>query len=133
MSLSRRGNSLSRVNRFGSALVALAIAAVVVAYPPPSTGIAPLFGVGNPFLPMVVSMASLLVAIIGGVLLARSLTEGRTERTQRLLVRVVIPLVAVAVVGTYLVTVAGFGLQSSFILGAVLLAIGAGVVDEFVG
>lgn len=120
------------MNRFGGMLVGLALVAVLVAYPPPFTGIAPLLGVGNVLLPLIVSVASLLVAIIGCVYLARGFTEEQSDRTERLLVRILVPVIAVVVMSAYLVTAAGFAPQSSFIIGSVILAIVVGVADEVI-
>ena len=133
MSTAQQGGSLSSVNRLGGILVGLALVTVVVAYPPPATGLDPLLGAGNMFLPLFASVASLLIAIFGGVLLARGFTQAQSERTHRLLVRVVVPVGFVAIISAYLVTVAGFAPQASFIIGAVLLAIVGGVADEVIG
>lgn len=133
MSTVQQGGSFSRVNRLGGILVGLALVTVVVSYPPPATGLDPFLGAGNMFLSLIASVASLLMAIVGGVLLARGFTQAQAERTQRLVVRIVAPVGAVVVISAYLVIVAGFAPQSSFIIGAVLLAIVGGVADEVVG
>lgn len=128
----RQDTPLSRVNRLGAVLIGLALVAIVIAYPPPATGLGPFLGVGTMFLPLIASVASLLVAIVGGVHLARGFATPQTDRAQRLLVRVFVPVGAVAVISAYLVVVAGFGPLSSFIIGAVVLAIVAGAADEFI-
>lgn len=120
-----------KLNRLGVLLVGFAFAAVVLAYPPSATGLEPLLGAGNMFLPLIASVASLLIAVIGGFFLARGLIGAKSNRSQRLLVRILIPVLAAAVIGAYLVVVAGFSPQSSFIIGAEVLAIAAGIADEF--
>ena len=133
MSSVQRDRLLPRVSRLGGGLVAVALVAVVVAYPPPATGVRPLFGVGNVFLPLAVSVLSFLVALVGGVLLARDVTNARTDRVQRLAFAIVTALAPVALVGAYLTAVAGFSLQSPFILGAVILAAVGGAVNGLRG
>ena len=92
----------------GAALVALSVVAVVVAYPPPATGVAPLFGIGTMFLPLGLSTIALLVATAGGILLGRAVAN-QTDIVPAPLIRILVPLTALAVVGGYLLTVAGFG------------------------
>jgi len=133
MSIAQRGGGLSRLNLLGGILIGLALVAVVVAYPPPVTGLDPLLGVGGLVLPLIASVAALLIAIVGGAFLARGFTQRQLGRIHRLLVRVVVPVGAVAVISAYLVIVAGFWILSSFIIGAVILAIVVGVADEFIG
>lgn len=129
MSTVQRDRSLSRVNRLGGILVELALVAVVIAYPLPAIGLDPLLGAGGMFLPLIASMASLLMAIVGGVFLVRAFTQAQPKRTQRLGVRILVPVSVVAVINAYLVIVARFAPQSLFIIGAVLLAIVGGVAD----
>lgn len=93
----------------GLGLVAIAFLTVVAAYPPPATGIAPLFGIGNMFLPLGLSALALVVAVSGGVLVGRA-AANRPNRLPPLLVRLLVPLAALVLVGGYLTTVAGFGL-----------------------
>lgn len=133
MSTVQKGKGPVRINRLGGLLVGISVVAVVIAYPPPTTGLNPLLGVGNVFLPLIASVASLLFAIIGGALLSRGFSETQPERTHRLLVRILVPIGPVALISAYLVTVAGFGPQSPFITIAVILAIVGGVADEFIG
>lgn len=133
MSSVQQGRTVPRMNRLGGGLVALALVAVVVAYPPPATGVGPLFGVGNMFLPLIVSVVALLLAVAGGVLLARNITNAQTERSQRLAFGVLVPVGAVAVISVYLVVIAGFAPQAPFIIGAVVIAVVGGIVDEFLG
>lgn len=132
MSSIQQDRTVPRMNRLGGVLVALALVAVVVAYPPRATGVGLLFGVGNMFLPLIVSVVALLIAVVGGVLLARNITNTQTERFRRLAFRVLVPVGAVAVISVYLVGVAGFAPQAPFILGAVVIAVVGGFVDEFV-
>lgn len=133
MSSVQQGRTVPRMNRLGGGLVALALVAVVVAYPPPATGVGPLFGVGNMFLPLIVSVVALLIAVVGGVLLARNITNAQTERSQRLALGILIPVGAVAVISAYLVAIAGFAPQAPFIIGAVVVAVVGGIVNEFLG
>lgn len=93
----------------GVALVLLAGLGVVVAYPPPSTGVAPLFGLGTVFLPLGVSTLALLFAVGGGMLVGSAAAE-RVDSLPASLVRLLVPLAALALVGGYLLTVAGFDL-----------------------
>lgn len=120
------------MDRLGGGMVGLALIAVVVAYPPPATGVEPLFGVGSMFLPLIVSVVALLLAVVGGVLLARNIANAQTERSQRLAFRVLVSVGAVAVISGYLVVVAGFATQAPFIISAVVVAVMGGIVDEFV-
>ena len=121
------------MNRLGGGLVALALVAVVVAYPPPATGIESLFRVGNMFLPIIVSVVALLITVVGGVLLARNSTNAQTERSKRLAFGILVPVGAVAVISVYLVVIAGFAAQALIIIGAVAIAVVGGIVDEFLG
>jgi len=91
----------------GVALVALAFLAVVAAYPPPATGIQPLFGLGELFLPLGLSTLALLVAVGGGMLVG-SAAANRTNSLPGPVIRLLVPLAALALVGGYLLTVAGF-------------------------
>jgi hypothetical protein len=93
----------------GIALVALAIVGVVAAYPPPSTGIQPLFGFGTMFLPLGLSTLGLLLAAVGGMLVGSAAAK-RSDSLPAPLVRLLVLLAALAVVGGYLLTVAGFDL-----------------------
>ena len=119
-------------NRLGGLLIGFAIVAVVVAYPPPATGLAPFLGVGGMFLPLIVSVVALLIAIGGGVFLARGIVSTQSQQSERLLIRLLVPVAAVVVISAYLVFVAGFAPLSSFIIAAVVLALLAGTADEFV-
>ena len=119
------------LNRLGGTLVALALGAVVVAYPPRATGLEPLFGVGTMFLPLLVSVGALLSAIGGSVLLARNIATDQTERSQRLAIRVLVSACIVAGISAYLAVVAGFGLQTALIIGPVVIAVVISVGDEF--
>lgn len=132
MSTVKRGRNLSKLNRLGEILVGLAFVTVVVAYPPPATGLNPFLGVGSIFLPLIASVVSLLIATVGGIFLARGFTEAHSKHTHRLLVRVLVPVGAVILISAYLVTVAGFGPRSSFIIVAVVLAIVGGVTDDLI-
>jgi flagellar biosynthesis component FlhA len=85
------------------------------------------------FLPLIVSVVALLLAVAGGVILARNITNAQTERSHRLAFSVLVPVGAVAVISVYLVVIAGFGPQAPFIIGAVLMAVVGGIVDEFLG
>jgi hypothetical protein len=122
-----------KLNRYGGVLAGLPLLTVIVSYPPTVTGLDPLLGMGNLFLPLILSVLSLFVAVIGGVLLSRGLVNSRAERRQRLRVRISIPVGVVMIISAYLVVVAGFEPWSSFILGSVVFAVAAGVIDEFVG
>ena len=133
MSSVQQDQTSPRMNRLGGGLVALALVAVIVAYPPPATGVGPLFGVATMFLPLIVSVVALLLAVAGGVILARNITNAQTERSHRLAFGVLVPVGAVAVISVYLVVIAGFGPQAPFIIGAVLIAVVGGIVDEFLG
>ena len=132
MSSVQQDQTAPRMNRLGGGLVALALVAVIVAYPP-ATGIGPLFGVATMFLPLIVSVVALLLAVAGGVIFARNITNAQTERSHRLAFGVLVPVGAVAVISVYLVVIAGFGPQAPFIIGAVLIAVVGGIVDEFLG
>lgn len=118
-----------RVGILGGTLVVLALIAVVVSYPPPTTGFQPLFGAGNMFLPLIVSVLALLIAIGGGILLTRVITNQETDRFLRIAIRVLVPIGLVAAISAYLVVVAGFDTQAPFVIGAVLLALVIGFVD----
>ena len=133
MSVEKVGWDPSRINLLGGILVGLALVTVVVAYPPPATGLRPLLGTGNMFLPLFASIGSLLIAVVGGVLLAPGLIQAQSERIHRLAVRVVVSVVAAAVISAYLVIIAGYGPQSPLFIGAVVLAIVGGIVAEIVG
>ncbi|MEF8801384.1 MAG: hypothetical protein V5A38_11610 [Halolamina sp.] len=93
--------------RRGVALLALAIVTVAIAYPPPATGVLPLFGIGNLFLLLGLSVGALFAAALGGFFLARSVAE-QFPSLSTPIARLLVPAAAVALVGAYLVTVAGF-------------------------
>ena len=132
MSSVQQDQTAPRMNRLGGGLVALALVAVIIAYPP-ATEIEPLFGVATIILPLIVSVVALLLAVAGGVILARNITNAQTERSHRLAFGVLVPVGAVAVISVYLVVIAGFGPQAPFIIGAVLIAVVGGIADEFLG
>ena len=118
-------------NRLGGTLIALAVGAIVVAYPPRATGLEPLFGVGTLFLPLLVSAGALLSAIVGAVLLARNAANAQSERGQRLAIRVFVSACVVASISAYLGVVAGFGLRPTLTIGPVGIAAGISIGDEF--
>lgn len=99
--------SPTAATRSGLALLALAIVTVVIAYPPPATGVLPLFGVGSMFLPVGLSAGALLAAALGGFLLAPAVAEQFPSLSTKV-AKLLAPAAAVALVGAYLVTVAGF-------------------------
>jgi hypothetical protein len=92
----------------GVALLALAVVTVGLAYPPPATGVPPLFGIGTVFLPLGLAAGALLAAALGGFLLAPAVAD-QLPGLQPTIGRLLVPAAAVALLGTYLVTVAGFG------------------------
>ena len=115
----------------GGLLVAVAFVGVVVANPPFFVAKA-LFGSYRLFFPRFLSVAALLIAAVGGVLLAGGIANSRTEPSRRVAVRVAVPVGAVAVAGTYLVAVAGVGPPLSAIAGPLAVAAVAGLVSEVV-
>ena len=112
----------------GGLLVAVAFVGVVVANPPFFVARA-LFGGYRLFFPLFLSVAALLVAAVGGVLLAGEIANSQTEPSRRFAVRVAVPVGAVAVAGTYLVAVAGVGPPASAIAGPLAVAAVAGLVS----
>lgn len=133
MSEVKHDKTLPQINRLGAELVAFALAAVVVAYPPPAMGVGPLFGIGNMFMPLILSVVGLLVASLGGVLIARDISKPQTDRSQRIALGILLPVSPVVVVSGYLVLIAGFNPQAPFIIGAVVIAIIGGLADKFLG
>ncbi len=115
----------------GGLLVALALVGVVVAYPP--FPVVARFGPHGLFFPLFLSVAALLVAAVGGVLLADAVARSQTERSRRLAARVAVPVGVVAVGGAYLVVVAGFGAPAPAITGPLVVAAATGLVSEVVG
>ena len=115
----------------GGLLVAVAFVGVVVANPPFFAAQA-LFESYKLFFPLLLSVAALLVAAVGGVLLAGEIASSQTEPSRRFAVRVAVPVGAVAVAGTYLVTVAGVGPPAPAIAGPLAVAAMAGPVSEVV-
>lgn len=116
---------------FSASLIGLAFAGVVVAYPPPATGLDPLLGTGNMFLPLIASVASLLIAVVGGVFLTKNYIGAKSENSRGRLVRVLVTIVPAIVIGGYLVVVAGFAPHSSFIVGAIVLGIAVALSVEY--
>jgi hypothetical protein len=115
----------------GGLLVALAFVGVVVANPPFFAAQA-LFESYRPFFPLFSSVAALLVAAVGGVLLAGGIANSQTEPSRRFAVRVAVPVGAVAVAETYLVAVTGVGPPAPAIAGPLAVAAVAGLVSEVV-
>lgn len=97
------------IHRFGALLVTVALIAVLVAYPPLSTG-SPLVSIGSIFLPLSVSIVALFFALVGGLLLGRNLAAHQARDVSRVAIRVLIPVSAVVIIGAYLVVIAGFDL-----------------------
>ena len=120
------------MDRLGEALVVVAFIAVVIAYPPPATGIEPLFGMGDLFLPLLVSIGALLFGVLGGISLGRNATGARSGGVQSLAIRVSIAVGTVSAIGVYLIVVAGFAPGAPFIAGAITLAIAGSIVSEFI-
>ena len=116
----------------GGLLVALAFVGLVAAYPP-FFAVEALFGSYELFLPLFLSVAALLVAAVGGVLLADAVASSQTEPSRRFAVRVAVPVGAVAVGGVYLVVVSGVGAMTPAITGPLAVAAVAGLVPEFFG
>ena len=85
----------------GGLPVAVAFVGAVVADPPFFAAQA-LFGSYELFVPLFLSVAALLVAAVGGILLAGGIANSQTEPSRRFAVRVAVPVGAVAV------AVAGF-------------------------
>ena len=94
-------------------------------------GLEPLFAVGTLFLPLLVSVGTLLIAISGAVFLARNVANAQSGRGQRLAIRVFVPACVVASISAYLGVIARFGLQTALIIGPVVIAIVISVGDEF--
>ena len=107
----------------GGLLVALAFVGVVVANPPFFAAQA-LFESYRPFFPLFSSVAALLVAAVGGVLLAGKVASSQMEPSRRFAVRVAVPVGAVAV--------AGVGPPAPAIAGPLAVAAVAGLVSEVV-
>ena len=133
MSVENVGWDPSRINLLGGILVGLALVSVVVTYPPPASGLSLLLGNGNMFHGLFASIASLFLAVVGGVLLAPGFIQRGSERTHGLLARIIVPVIAAVVINAYLVIIAGYGPQSPLFIAAVLLAIILGIVAEIVG
>ncbi|GAB7094160.1 hypothetical protein JCM30237_13120 [Halolamina litorea] len=106
--MSRRTQAGSVRERGAVGLLVGAAIALVIAYPPPSTGVDPLLGVGNVFVPLALSAVSVLTAGIGGALAGGVLAD-RVDAVPRLVVRTAVPAAALAIALLYLVVVAGFG------------------------
>lgn len=121
------------MNRLGGVLVVFVLVTVVISYPPPRTGVRPLFGLGNLFLPLFPSAGAVLLAIIGGILVARDLVRGKAGRVQRLAISALVPVSAVTVVGGYLAIVAGFDVSVLLIIGVMTIAASGGLATELVG
>ncbi|MFC7205241.1 hypothetical protein ACFQJC_17160 [Haloferax namakaokahaiae] len=128
----QQNQATPRLNRLGGILTLLALVTVVISYPPPATGVKPLFGFGNMFLPLFMSALALVVAIIGGTLLARNIASAQTGRVQRLAITALIPASAVAVVGVYLAVTAGFDPNAPIIIGVLAIAAVGGLTNELV-
>jgi hypothetical protein len=115
----------------GGLLVALAFVGVVVANPPFFVAQA-LVGSYELFFPLFSSVAALLVAAVGGILLAGGIANSQTEPSRRFAVRVAVPVGAVAVAvaaATYLVAVTGVGPPAPAIAGPLAVAAVAGLVS----
>jgi hypothetical protein len=132
MTITRRRKSGTERTRLSKILLGLAIASVVVSYPPPVTGVEPFFGVGTMFFPLLGSTVALLLAIFGGSSLSHGLVRSRFGRLQRVLVRVSVSVGAVIAISAYLVVVAGFWPLSPFLVVAVGGAVVAGIGTEFI-
>lgn len=132
MNSSQQNHTPPRLNRFGGALLVFALVTAVISYPPPRTGVRPLFGLGNMFLPLFPSAGAVLLAIVGGILVARELVRGQTGRVQRLALSALIPVGAVTIVGGYLTVVAGFDVSVPFIIGVYTMAAMGGLATELV-
>ena len=127
-----QNQTVPQLNRLGGILIVFALVTVVIAYPPPATGIRPLFGFGNLFLPLFIAAGSLVIATVGGILLARNIASAHTERGRRLAISALIPASAVAVVGAYLAVVAGFDPSAPIIIGILAITAVGGLVSELV-
>ena len=127
-----QNQTVPQLNRLGGILIVFALVTVVIAYPPPATGIRPLFGFGNLFLPLFIAAGSLVIATVGGILLARNIVSAQTGRGQRLAISALIPASAVAVVGAYLAVVAGFDPSGLIIIGVLTIAAVGGLISELV-
>jgi hypothetical protein len=92
----------------------------------------PFFGFGNLFLPLFIAAGSLVIATVGGILLARNVASAQTERGRRLTISALTPASAVAVVGAYLAVVAGFDPSALIIIGVLTIAAVSGLINEFV-
>ncbi|MFD1588109.1 hypothetical protein ACFR9U_14085 [Halorientalis brevis] len=107
----------------GRRVIGVAIVAVVIAYPPSVIGLQPPLGLASIFL----AGLSLLIALIGGIILARGKTDPKNDRTHRVMVRALVPAVSVAMIGLYLVSVAGLG--SSLAVEATAVGFAIGILD----
>lgn len=124
-----RAGGVTRGTGFGTGLIVLAILLVAVAYPLPATGLDPLFGAGNLFFPLGLSLVALLFGVVGGISAGRSATRAQQTRFARVAISVLVPVGVVLLLGAYLVVVAGFAPSSPFIVGAVVVAgVAGGVV-----
>ncbi len=83
-------------------------------------------------LPLFPSAGAVLLAIVGGILVARTLVGGQTGRVQRLALSALIPVGAVTIVGGYLTVVAGFDVSLPFIIGVYTMAAMGGLATELV-
>lgn len=128
----RRTESVVGLNRFGGILLGLAFVAVAIAYPPPVTGLDPLFGIGGFFPPMIVASVSLVMAFVGGYVLVRDVADVHTKRVHRLLLESLTPVVAVTVVTVYLNATAGLlGPSTMFFVVVIPLAVFVAITNEF--
>ncbi|PSP81984.1 hypothetical protein BRC88_00490 [Halobacteriales archaeon QS_4_69_225] len=116
----------------GGLLVAVAFVGLVAAYPP-FFAVEALLGSYELFVPLFLSVAALLVAAVGGVLLADAVASSQTESSRRFAVRVAVPVGTVAVGGVYLVVVSGVGATTPAITGPLAVAAVAGLVPELFG
>lgn len=105
----------------GIALLLLSVVLVTVSYPPIGN-VQPLFGMGNLFLPLLVSVVAILLTIGGGYLTARSVISANHSGTVRLLASALIQVGSVLGISVYLVVVGGFSPQAPFIIGGIVLA-----------
>lgn len=117
----------------GGVLLVLAFVTTVVTYPPPATGVTPLFGIGGMFLSVFTTIVAVFIATVGGVLLARGLTDDRTRQLPRVILGILVPVVAVTLISVYLVVVAGFWPRAPIIIFAEVVAAVSGITDAVVG